>query len=433
MTARAGRKLRLTTGLCGLALFLLVPAAVWAETVTPSQPAIKTDTNVGIEAFQENEGKTNSTVSKLQPALSVPIPPVILRKPRTLTIGETDYIDIPWIADYIAGAFRYGVSIGGVLAVVMMMIGGFRYVTAGGDTSRVMKAKECIGDAVLGLSILLGSFLILNTINPDLVFLPAIRVVYIKADPFENPDPIPPFPEGTAVPATTDGSDGVPLFSQCGPDWRYWIPDGPEGVKTDTWRLQTEEEKKVEAEYFAAINAKPKRSAPDRVKGSCTNICQRGCGPTSVAMIMKFHGFAVTPVDMGKVILNCGGGSGGMFDRLTKGLAIGDLKKQSLTKKYGVKAEALPPATKMERIKTLLENKQPLLFGCNDCTGYRANGKSQHYGGHFMVLTGYDAATGMFRVNDPNGNPNQRMMTIHESDVAAHGGLIYICKEGSCK
>ena len=192
MTARVRRKLRLAAGLCGLGCLLLVSSSVWAQTVTPSQPAIKTDTNVGVNAYQENQGKSNSAVSELRPILSVPVPTVQLRTPQFLTIGDQKFIDIPWIADYIAGAYQYGVGIGAVIAVVMMMIGGFQYVMAGGDTSRVMKAKERISDAVLGLSILLGSFLILNTLSPDLVSLPAIRVLTIRKvsfSPEEQYDP----------------------------------------------------------------------------------------------------------------------------------------------------------------------------------------------------------------------------------------------------
>jgi cytochrome bd-type quinol oxidase subunit 2 len=45
----------------------------------------------------------------------------------------------------------------GVVAVIMIIIGGFRYVTAGGDSSNVSSAKNTIIYAVVGLIVVLLS------------------------------------------------------------------------------------------------------------------------------------------------------------------------------------------------------------------------------------------------------------------------------------
>lgn len=112
------------------------------------------------------------------PKLSIPIPTIgftDLGGP----VGGKDY-GLPWIAEYISGIYNYSVGLGGIIATVMIIIGGFQYMTAGGDASRVKAGKGRIADAVVGMLLLTGSYVILNTINPDLVFLKPLRIVSVK-------------------------------------------------------------------------------------------------------------------------------------------------------------------------------------------------------------------------------------------------------------
>lgn len=101
-------------------------------------------------------------------------PPV----PLTVTIGQkARVIDV---GDYIATVYNYGVAIVGILAGTMFVIGGFQYLTAGGDSSRVSKAKERIRDALVGLLLTFGAYVILNTINPDILKLQMPKVPLVK-------------------------------------------------------------------------------------------------------------------------------------------------------------------------------------------------------------------------------------------------------------
>jgi hypothetical protein len=62
------------------------------------------------------------------------------------------------------------VAIAAVLAVIMIAVGGFKYMTT--DSMFAMgSAKEQITNAVVGLLIVLAAILILQTINPCLVSL----------------------------------------------------------------------------------------------------------------------------------------------------------------------------------------------------------------------------------------------------------------------
>lgn len=73
--------------------------------------------------------------------------------------------------DYTGDALKYSIVIAALLAVIMIIIGGFQYIMAAGNTSAIESAKNRIWQAILGLLLVIGSYLILHTINPDLVHM----------------------------------------------------------------------------------------------------------------------------------------------------------------------------------------------------------------------------------------------------------------------
>jgi Type IV secretion system pilin len=73
--------------------------------------------------------------------------------------------DLPTLINTLVGL---SVAIAAVLAVIMVAIGGFKYMTT--DSMFAMgSAKEQITNAIVGLLIVLAAILILKTINPNLV------------------------------------------------------------------------------------------------------------------------------------------------------------------------------------------------------------------------------------------------------------------------
>jgi len=83
------------------------------------------------------------------------------------------------IGIYISEIYKYLIGIVGILATVVIMIGGVIWMTAGGNASRIGEAKAWIGGALMGLVLALSSYTILNTIDPDLVSLKNINVTPI--------------------------------------------------------------------------------------------------------------------------------------------------------------------------------------------------------------------------------------------------------------
>jgi hypothetical protein len=70
---------------------------------------------------------------------------------------------------YIMSLYKFGLWTIGICAVIMIMIGGFTYITSAGNSSRTTEAKKIITDAIAGVFLALISYLLLYTINPDLV------------------------------------------------------------------------------------------------------------------------------------------------------------------------------------------------------------------------------------------------------------------------
>jgi hypothetical protein len=86
------------------------------------------------------------------------------------------------IATYIKAIYNYGVGIVGILAAVGIMVGGFIWLTAGGNASKVGEAQAWIGSSISGLALVMFAYLILNTINPALVNLKISTVKQVTND-----------------------------------------------------------------------------------------------------------------------------------------------------------------------------------------------------------------------------------------------------------
>ena len=71
----------------------------------------------------------------------------------------------------IGNLFQFALLIGGLLAFIMIVYGGIEYAASGDSGSGQKEAKDRIQQALLGLLLLAGSFILLQTINPQLTKL----------------------------------------------------------------------------------------------------------------------------------------------------------------------------------------------------------------------------------------------------------------------
>ncbi|MDD4901688.1 MAG: hypothetical protein PHE24_00975 [Patescibacteria group bacterium] len=108
-------------------------------------------------------------------AQAAPYPPLTLQVPIPTLHGGSATVTFNGttapIADYIKAIYSYAVGVVGIVAAVILMIGGLMWITAGGNASNVTEAKAMITASLTGFVLVLVSYLLLNQINPALVNL----------------------------------------------------------------------------------------------------------------------------------------------------------------------------------------------------------------------------------------------------------------------
>lgn len=116
------------------------------------------------------------------PQMQVKIDTVKLTQPKcTANESGSFSCSVAWIGEYITGIYQYAIGIAGILAVIVLMVGGLIYLVSGGDATRITQAKELIIGSITGLVILLSSYFLLSRINPKLAGFGPLNLNYIPA------------------------------------------------------------------------------------------------------------------------------------------------------------------------------------------------------------------------------------------------------------
>lgn len=103
---------------------------------------------------------------------------------------EITYPEIPKVArpttlrtafpEYIRYLFHLFIMLSGIVAFGSLVWGGVQYLISGVSPDQLKSAKDRIFFSIIGLVIVFGSYLILNTINPQLVILKEIELEPIE-------------------------------------------------------------------------------------------------------------------------------------------------------------------------------------------------------------------------------------------------------------
>ncbi|HPC30889.1 MAG TPA: pilin [Candidatus Paceibacterota bacterium] len=102
--------------------------------------------------------------------------PYIFETGIPLIAKKGEQLEAMSLSDLVARIIQAAFSISGILAFVMIIVGGIQYMISGGDTKKQKSAQETITNAVIGLILLFGFWLILYTINPDILRRPEIGI-----------------------------------------------------------------------------------------------------------------------------------------------------------------------------------------------------------------------------------------------------------------
>jgi len=84
-------------------------------------------------------------------------------------VGEKIKIDEWTFVNYVVAIYDWSIKAIVLLAIVMIMYAGFKWMMAGGNASSITKARDQIISALIGLVLAIGSYTLLNFINPSLV------------------------------------------------------------------------------------------------------------------------------------------------------------------------------------------------------------------------------------------------------------------------
>lgn len=88
--------------------------------------------------------------------------------------------EIPWIGEYFLAIYKWSVGAIALLAVIMIMINGVRWMIAHGEAPKIGEAKKGITYAVTGLIFILLTHQILSLIDPRLTIFKPITIGVIK-------------------------------------------------------------------------------------------------------------------------------------------------------------------------------------------------------------------------------------------------------------
>ena len=108
--------------------------------------------------YQTMDGEGDSSGEKFTYTLLQPLPSADGPLTKDVTIEQ-----------YLTWAFRFTLALAGFLAVMMIVIGGVEYIISGANEGMRSEAHKRISNAIYGLILALVSYLVLYTINPNLV------------------------------------------------------------------------------------------------------------------------------------------------------------------------------------------------------------------------------------------------------------------------
>lgn len=104
---------------------------------------------------------------------------------------ETGYINLPGVTKpdtvdtplniYLKYIYNLSIFLAAALAFVLLVWGGLGYIINSHNPGRLTEDREKVKYAFLGLFIILGSYMIVNTISPDLTLLPSGKLPFIPS------------------------------------------------------------------------------------------------------------------------------------------------------------------------------------------------------------------------------------------------------------
>jgi hypothetical protein len=101
--------------------------------------------------------------------LTLAIAPVAFAQFNVPSSGGTGLPNDTSISQFIMKIINIALTVAGLIAVLFLIIGGFRYITSAGNEETAESAKKIIINAIIGVVIIILSFVIVRVISNALV------------------------------------------------------------------------------------------------------------------------------------------------------------------------------------------------------------------------------------------------------------------------
>lgn len=358
----------------------------------------------------------------ITPVLGVAIPGLSFSPARK----EGALVYVPFLAQYIAAVERYAVGLALIAAIVMIVYGGFRYLlgSAFGD---VAAGKQIVLDAIIGLLLALGAYMILNTVNPNTLELPEIKLGYINPSYYGESEganePIrvgsgqscrcSPIPQGINPASVLK----VPCYRQYDASW------GAQAYGANL--LPSGEATACSYSYSATL---PACSGSGAQNSSCMGtLGQGGCGPSSLAVVMAYYGVQmnghlITPLDAAQYAVRA-------CLRPQNGGTTNICSRRFEQEFPGFTCSGQGGGNKAERAAQEIRAGHPVIFHCAHCNVTKQSGNiaSGSVGdGHYMVLTGVNETGTIFAVHDVGHEGASAAVAISGDEVNSSRVALYI-------
>ncbi len=129
-------------------------------------------------------------------------------------VANAEATDVSF-AQYATGIYNFAVAAVVISALMMMTIGGFLYMTSAGNQAQAGTAKKIITDALLGLIVVFTIWIVLHTINEDLVNVGGTMGLQAMQGTVSSPNNTPPSNTGVGGECNGIAVSGIKK-SQCG-------------------------------------------------------------------------------------------------------------------------------------------------------------------------------------------------------------------------
>jgi lysylphosphatidylglycerol synthetase-like protein (DUF2156 family) len=130
--------------------------------------------NMSAEGGSASGGKKISIfqivqVSALVLTFVLALAPIAFAQFQTPSSGGTGLPNDTSVSSFILKIINIALTVAGLIAVLFLIIGGFRYITSAGNEETAEQAKKIIINAIIGIVVIILSFVIVRVISNALV------------------------------------------------------------------------------------------------------------------------------------------------------------------------------------------------------------------------------------------------------------------------